>query len=359
MIYDIVIAGAGPAGSTLARLIGPGLRVMVVDQRNLDENTGFIKEKCCGGLLAPDAQKVLAEQGLGVPVEILTGPQTFSVKSIDLDNGITRYYQRHYLNINREKFDRWLVSLVPGTVDKRFGCIFRDFEDCGDHLEINIHNGVNEEIIKTKVLVGADGAASRVRRKSFAWRERAEYISIQEWYETSKVNPHYVSVFDKDTTDFYSWIIQKNNHLLLGSAIPKKEDAVARFAALRDRMRELGYIEGNPVKRMGAAIIRPRRGRDIFTGSDKVALVGEAAGFISPSSAEGISYALRSGAMLAECINEFGMDFSKPYGMRAGKLRRNLARKNIKALVMYNGLVRRLIMKSGILSMNADRQNIV
>ncbi|MBN2558129.1 MAG: FAD-binding protein [Clostridia bacterium] len=358
MIYDIAILGAGPAGATLARLIHNGWRVIVIDQRNLGETAGFIKEKCCGGLLAPDAQKVLAEQGLGVPGEIMSGPQTFSVKSVDLDNGITRYYQRHYLNIDREKFDRWLVSLVPGAVEKRFGCIFKDFEDCGDHFDIHVHNGLNEGIIKARVLVGADGAGSRIRRKYFPWREGTEYISIQESYETNDVLPHYVSVFDKSTTDFYSWIIQKNNHLLLGSAIPGNEDAVAKFSSLRLRMRELGYISGDPVKRTGTFVIRPRSGKDIFTGSERIALAGEAAGFISPSSAEGISYALRSGAMLAECINKFGTGFSKHYKKRTGVLRVNLAGKNIKAMAMYGRLARKLIMKSGILSMNVNPRRL-
>ncbi len=37
-------------------------------------------EVCCGGLLAPDAQKMLAKLGLGLPNEVIVGPQMFSVK---------------------------------------------------------------------------------------------------------------------------------------------------------------------------------------------------------------------------------------------------------------------------------------
>lgn len=58
-MYDVAIVGAGPAGSTLARLIGSKLRVLLVDKRrptDINKNE-YQKSKCCGGLLAPDAQK--------------------------------------------------------------------------------------------------------------------------------------------------------------------------------------------------------------------------------------------------------------------------------------------------------------
>ena len=45
--YDLIIVGAGPAGSTLARLVGTERSVLLLD--------GQFRNKPCGGLLAPDA----------------------------------------------------------------------------------------------------------------------------------------------------------------------------------------------------------------------------------------------------------------------------------------------------------------
>ena len=40
-------------------------------------------------------------------------PQIFSVKTIDLEAGLVRHYQRTYLNMDRQKFDAWLLDMVP------------------------------------------------------------------------------------------------------------------------------------------------------------------------------------------------------------------------------------------------------
>ena len=56
--FDIAVIGAGPAGSTFARLAASGgKRILLIDGQDI------YTKKPCGGLLAPDAQKVLAHFG--------------------------------------------------------------------------------------------------------------------------------------------------------------------------------------------------------------------------------------------------------------------------------------------------------
>ncbi len=59
--------------------------------------------------------------GLGLPQSVLVSPQLFVVRAMDLPSGVERYYQRFYLNMDREKSDRWLLSLVPGNVELGVG----------------------------------------------------------------------------------------------------------------------------------------------------------------------------------------------------------------------------------------------
>lgn len=350
-MYDIAIIGAGPAGSTLARILDKKYNVVIIDQRNLDKSFGFQKNKCCGGLLAPAAQRALSKQGLGLPHEILAGPQTFSVKSLDIDNDIVRYYQRHYINIDREKFDRWLMSLVPDSVDKHFACIYKQYTLQGNHYRIFLEDSDKAYEVEAKVLIGADGALSRVREQAFKGHKMPKkYVSIQEHFETSGDLPYYVSIFDKSITDFYSWIIQKDGKLLVGTAVPEKLNANERYETLIRKLKAKDYIKGNAVKKTGTLIMRTRYLNQLCYYSENVALVGEAAGFISPSSAEGISYALESAVILGDVLNCGISGFGLKYKKELSQLRLNLLLKNFKSMLMYIPFIRKLIMKSGILA---------
>ena len=58
--FDLAVVGAGPAGATLARLLAGRYRVLLLDRRPLwDEGPARDCDKACGGLLAPDAQRML------------------------------------------------------------------------------------------------------------------------------------------------------------------------------------------------------------------------------------------------------------------------------------------------------------
>ena len=71
-MYNIAIIGAGPAGATLARLLADRYKVLLVDKRRLTtDSDGKSSVKCCGGLLAPDAQGMLSKMGLGLPKSVL------------------------------------------------------------------------------------------------------------------------------------------------------------------------------------------------------------------------------------------------------------------------------------------------
>ncbi|MDF2614063.1 MAG: hypothetical protein K0S71_1849 [Clostridia bacterium] len=351
-MYDIAIIGAGPAGSNLARLIGDKYKVLLIDKRDLEnENSKSLPNKCCGGLLAPDAQKMIARLGLGIPKDILVDPQLFAVRTIDLTNNLERLYQRFYYNMDREKFDRWLVSILPTRVDKKFNSIFKNFSEIPGGYEMRyIYNG-QEISAKTRVIVGADGASSRLRNSiSNNLNIPEKYISIQEWFECPCQIPYFTAIFDEEISDFYSWIIPKENYLLLGSALRPRDNTREKYDILKTKLTQLGFNFNNKIKTEGAYIYRPKKISQLYVGRDGIALVGEAAGAISPSSAEGISYALKSSLYLAQSLEE-GIDgFLDRYAERIKDIKLNLLIKNLKSPAMYNPFLRQLAMKSGLQS---------
>lgn len=77
-VYDIIVVGAGPAGSIFVSEIAkarPDLKILIIDGQQPTS------AKPCGGLLAPDAQKLLAKFDLVLPKSILEDPQIFAVQT--------------------------------------------------------------------------------------------------------------------------------------------------------------------------------------------------------------------------------------------------------------------------------------
>ncbi|MCX7748580.1 MAG: FAD-binding protein [Clostridia bacterium] len=356
-MFDIAIIGAGPAGATLARLIGKSYKVLLIDKRELNDSgiRGGIS-KCCGGLVAPDAQKIIAELGLGLPQEVLVGPQLFAVRTIDLENSIERYYQRFYINIDRDKFDKWLVSLIPKEVDARFGCSFKTYERTENGFKLRLLKDGREYIENAKIMVGADGAFSILSRQTSGRRPLARsYISIQEWFEGQSLKPYFSAIFDREVTDFYSWTIPKGDVLIVGSAMHEGKDAISKFELLKRKLTDYGFELGNRVRKEGALILRPISAKHTLVGEAGIAYIGEAGGWISPSSAEGLSYAFKSALFLAQSLKP-GLDgFLERYEKSTRSIRNNILVKNLKSPFMYNPIIRQTVMKSGIQSMDMQK----
>lgn len=354
-MYDVIIVGSGPAGASLARLIGKKYKVLVLERRNFEEKYHYNREKCCGGLIAPDAQLMLAKFGLGIPKSVLVNPQLFAVRVLDFDNSNERYYQRNYINVDRERFDKWISSLIPTEVDIVYNCTYKSYTVIQDEVTVRyIKDGIKCEA-KTKIIVGADGAFSKVRKQGFSNHPEPElYIAMQEWFKTDCNLDYHGAIFDREITDFYSWTIPKEDYLIVGSALKPNDDVHEKFQLLKGKLQDKGFKLENSIKVNGTHLVRPKRTSQICIGKDQVALIGEAAGYISPSSAEGLSYAFRSSLALAKALREDFSNYHILYNSYTKSLRLNIKMKNMKIPAMYNKQLRNIIMKTGLLSVNVE-----
>ena len=352
-VYDIAVVGLGPAGSTLCRLLDPRFRVIAFDRKASDPALpGF--RKPCGGLLAEDAQLALSRQGLALPNEVLADPQLFSVRTIDLCRKLERTYRRFYINMDRHKFDLWLKSLIPAGVEVHHDASVRAFSREADGLwRIRYFENGEEKSVRARTIAGADGAASLVRKTLFPKHKIRSYTAVQQWFKDEQAAPLYACFFDERLTDCYGWAVSKDGALVFGAAFPR-ENASRAYELLRERAGQFGFILKNPLRTEACQVLRPERARDFRVGTPEGAfLLGEAAGFISPSSLEGMSYALDSAEKLAAIFNAGGKDcdVASLFGQyRAGtrKIRLKLLTKILKNPFMYNPQLRTLVMKSGI-----------
>jgi flavin-dependent dehydrogenase len=339
---DVIIIGGGPAGSTLARLIDKELDVLMIDKKNRNESKTAFK-KPCGGLIAPDAQRALARFQLQIPTEVLANPQIFAVKTIDLQSRLITHYQRFYLNVNRHRFDSWMLSLVVDAdivEDARVTSIIKT-----DHgFQVTYVQEGNEVVEEGRMLVGADGADSIVR-KTFFNRKIRQYMAIQQVFSASNVKPLYASLFDHTLTDSYGWGLVKDDELIFGAALPLL-DSRKNFELLKDRSDPYGFDLKNPKITEACLVNSPQSIKEIECGSDNIFLIGEAAGFISPSSLEGISYAMDSALALAEAMKT--KNVIRSYKSKCRKIKVKILLKQLKSIVLYTPFLRKLVMISKI-----------
>ena len=358
-MYDIGIVRAGPAGATLARLLADQYRILLLDSG---------RQKCCGGILAPKSQAVLAKLDLALPKRVLVDPQPFAVTIMDWDNRLARSYARQYVNIDRNAFDRWLLSLVPKSVDIRSNAIYQKSEPNEKGLTLHFRENKETKMAQVRWLVGADGAFSTVRREFFPHALMPKrYIAVQHWFEQDAVSvaPHfgidlwndYIGIFDSALTDFYIWMIPKCQQLILGGAFPLGTNVSAATKIVKEKLELLGLRFGAPIKREAGQILRPMRQSSLCFGDARTILVGEASGLISPSSAEGISGALVSALHLAEAFQKSAKQ--KATGQKTdfdpALYRRLLSNrlwkfwlKRYKIPFMFNPRLRKHVMRSGL-----------
>jgi flavin-dependent dehydrogenase len=308
-MYDVAVIGAGPAGATL-----------------------------------------LGQLSLGLPGRVLVEPQLFVVRAIDAPTGLSRFYQRHYVNIGRAAFERWMLSLLPAGVRRCLGWELTALERDRRAFTVRLRRsaGGKEITERARVVVGADGARSKVRRLIGARPARRSYVAVQDWFEAPAARPHFAAIFDPDVTDFYSWAIPKRGLLIVGAALPPGAGAAARLDRLIAALPGLGFRLGRRVRREAAPLLRPAGPGAVCLGAERTLLIGEAAGWISPSSGEGISYAFRSALAAAEALSAGPAGALGRYRTRTRALRQGLAAKVLKGRLLGSGLVRRAVMCSGL-----------
>lgn len=336
-IYDFIVVGCGPAGSMFCAKLDSKFTALRID--------GRVKHgKPCGGLLAPQSLYFLGKNRMSVPKEILVDPQIHIVRTIDLDSKQERDYFRNYLNIDREKFDRWLMSYAGSNIDTIEGHAV-DISYSNSVYSVRVHTGEGYETYYAKKLVGADGAGGMVRNHMFPERKIGKYISIQEWYENSS-EPTFACIFHRPSSPSCSWIVTKNDRISFGGAFEIEGGKDAFEIQKKILIDSFGFNFSSPLYREACLVNNVKRAKDFCLGNDTCFLIGEAAGFISPSSFEGISLAMKTGSYLAAAAAS--SDMLKSYIKATKALRKDVLKKRFKKPFMYNPVLRGLVFRSNI-----------
>lgn len=296
--YDTVVAGAGPAGVMAALHAAERGSVLLADAASLP------RDKSCGGMIHGLTRDALAPYG-AIPDSIIKEPRTIHFRYVDWDRGIRKATKLAFINVDRAGFDDWLVSLLPSSVEVVGGCALAGFTQDDDGVTVSCKSGDEAVSVRCANLVGADGARSTVRR-TLGVGATSTYVTLQDYVELNgEIEPFFDCVYMRTVGDSfgYAYVMPKGDLAIIGSVFyPKtkrpweKQDHV--MEALRERMPQLGAS----TKREACAALYLRSADDVVPGIGRVLLAGEAGGFMSPTSGEGISYAVRSGISAGRSI---------------------------------------------------------
>lgn len=366
-MYDFIVIGASIAGCSFALNISDNAKVLLLDKRDIFSHN--LKDyKPCGGLISPDAQEELFRQGINIDSSFLIDPQLISVLNYDFDNKKDIYFSRFYFNIDRQKFDQMLLKKVL----ERHNCELKK-ERVLSYEEITESNVLESDAkgylvktdmgqYRTKKIIMAQGWNNSLVQKQCTNKMTLKeayhnkYVVLQEWFDNTeaKVNTN-IAIFDRSITDYYAWIIPKGDRFLLGLGIEREDtkDYKKIFLALKEKLIQkkipLSHaLLNKPIHTESCMLIRPKSRHDVYMGNSDVMIIGEAANLISPSSAEGYSYALKSGRLLAKGINENNLNLRKIEKY----FKRNIQKKIIKKYIMFNPFLRNLVYKTKIFQIN-------
>jgi geranylgeranyl reductase len=310
MKYKVAVVGGGPAGACAAEIFAQEKGIdTVLFERKLDN------AKPCGGAipLCMVGEFDLPETVVDRKVRKMN---LISPSGAEVAIGDTLQPDEYIGMCRREILDKYLRDRAFGYGAECVNGLVTSIDVPEDHKTTEKQYTINYQeyqegssagvpkTMNVDLIIGADGANSRVAKSmdagqynfAIAFQERIKipddkmkfYEEMAEMYVGDDVSP-----------DFYGWVFPKYDHVGVGTGTVVNRPAIKQYQkAIRDRAGD--KIAGGKIIKVEAHPIpehyRPRRVQG------RIALVGDAAGYVTKCSGEGIYFAAKSGRMAAEEI---------------------------------------------------------
>lgn len=299
--FDVAIIGSGPAGASAAfELAKKGISTVIIEKETLPRY-----KTCGGGFVYRGRRKVPFDISSVVEKEFNTIDVIFDKAGVHLK---PEREEPIISMVMRDDFDNFIVEKA-----KKEGVVLLENHKLKD-IEFDEISTLktSQGDIRSKFIIAADGALS-ITAKLAGWEETRYLIPALE-YEI-EVKPEDFERLSKNVRfDFdavplgYGWCFPKKNHLSIGLASARRTKINLK-KYYKEYLITLGLTDIIKEDFHGFQIpVSPRT--DGFTRKN-VFLVGDAAGFADPVTAEGISNSILSGVMAAEAIIEGELDSLK------------------------------------------------
>ncbi len=286
----MAVIGAGPAGLAAASAAAAaGARTVVL------ERAEHPRYKTCGGGLI-GASLAAVDGQIALPARDQIRSVTFTLRG---RREFTREHREPLLAmVMREEFDAALLRRAEeqGAVLRQRAQV-RALDQADDRGSVRLADG---SAVTARVVIGADGSSGVSAR-----HVGVEFAQVDLGLELEIAVPPAIGErwAGRVLLDWgkipasYGWVFPKRDRLTVG-VIAARGNGDATREYLREFVSRLGF-GSLPVIRDSGHLTRCRTGRSPLR-KGRVLVAGDAAGLLDPWTREGISFALRSGALAGE-----------------------------------------------------------
>ena len=328
--YDIVIVGAGPAGSTASYLLKSyGFNVLLIDKDT------FPRKKLCGGIITHKTLELMR----GVFGETIASLEERGVLDYRAD-----YYEAYYRSklivrksvypplyfVDREVYDTFLLEKARGAgVD-----ILEGAKVTAVNLSGSRAVSASGKLFGAKYIIGADGVNSIVGRQlsldkkldTSAWL-RDLGVGVQVTVTRDEIE----EVVDCPRLFFgfvkygYCWVFPNRDKLLVGMGGLVRRNRPGFLDTFQEFLSCIGLSSGQVPRIVGHFI--PYGNFLAEPVSDGAFLVGDSAGLVDPVIGEGLYYAQRSAELAAWALLRSVQDGCSPSVMYLDLLKHDIHRR--------------------------------